>query len=50
MLAEEVDVGELGLSGFARATVEKLAERSATSLEARDALTLLYRLAGGAAR
>lgn len=50
VLAEEVDVGELGLSGFARATVEKLAERSATSLDARDALTLLYRLAGGAAR
>jgi DNA repair exonuclease SbcCD nuclease subunit len=49
VLAGDDEVHELGLTGFARATVQRLADRSATSLEARDALTLLYRLAGGRA-
>ena len=40
------DLGELGLTGFARATADRLA--AADDPAARDALALLFRLGGGA--
>ncbi len=48
VLTDELDATRLGLTGFARTTVEKLAARAKTETAARDALALLYRLAGGA--
>jgi DNA repair exonuclease SbcCD nuclease subunit len=46
---DSVDLTELGLTGYERATVEALAELGRESETARDALSLLYRLAGGGA-
>lgn len=54
VLPDDLDVSDLQLSGFARATVDVLGQRAAADdragLVARDALALLYRLAGGTAR
>jgi DNA repair exonuclease SbcCD nuclease subunit len=50
VLPDEDDLFDLGLAGFARAAVEELeAAGAAGDEEARDALSLLYRLAKGAA-
>ncbi|MFO8183329.1 MAG: DNA repair exonuclease [Candidatus Aegiribacteria sp.] len=51
VIPEDTDFTELGLSGFAQKTVERLRELDAnpdsSSSRARDALALLVRLAGG---
>ncbi len=51
VMPNNVDVEEIGLSGFAREALEELSEKATAesgeeSLVARDALALLYRLAG----
>ena len=51
VMPDSLDVEELGLSGFAREALEELSEKAKAesgegSLVARDALALLYRLAG----
>jgi DNA repair exonuclease SbcCD nuclease subunit len=49
-MPDDADLSELGLSGFAAAAVNELEEAArAGDDEARDALSLLYRLARGAA-
>ena len=48
VLPDDLDLSALGLAGFARATVEDLTARR-DDPAARDALALLYRLAGGGA-
>jgi hypothetical protein len=52
ILANLEDVEALGLSGYAKESLDELMETTrregAESLEAQDALALLYRLAGGA--
>jgi hypothetical protein len=51
VLPDELDMDELDLSGFARATVEELKEAARgdgeQALLARDALSLLYRIVMG---
>ena len=50
VLPDEADLFDLGLAGFARAAMDELeAAGAAGDEEARDALSLLYRLARGAA-
>ena len=41
----DLELSGLGLAGFARTTVDRLATMAPTSGEARDALALLFRLA-----
>ena len=48
VLPDDLDLSALGLAGFARAAVEDLTARR-DDPAARDALALLYRLAGGGA-
>ncbi len=50
VLPADGDMDELALSGFAREAVDELVERSADEPAARDALSLLYRLASGGPR
>jgi len=45
VLPDDLDLSDLGLTGFAQSTVEVLTRRAATDAPARDALALLYRLA-----
>ena len=51
VLPDEQDLQELGLTGFAAATLEELRAQASTGSEqaavAQDAMSLLYRLAGG---
>lgn len=47
VLPADGEIGDLGLTGFARDAVEELTELAEQDTAARDALSLLYRLAGG---
>jgi DNA repair exonuclease SbcCD nuclease subunit len=50
VLPADGDMDELGLTGFARETVDELVARADDDPAARDALSLLYRLASAGAR
>ena len=50
VVPDDLDLSDLGLGGFARSAVDELTDLAGDDTTARDALALLYRLAGGSGR